>query len=150
MSPDKAWKGIGYAGGILTFEKWSGRRDLNSRPLAPQASALAGLRYAPTEIRYEAREDTIQSNCGFNHEDLNRVVKTLTDSVPLLRDHVRGVTVKRFGTLHQRFGQRRMRVHRKRNVFRRRSHLQRQRRFSDQLARARAANANPQHALTLG
>src|ERR1051325_2738420 len=30
--------------------KWSGRRDLNSRPLAPQASALAGLRYAPTEI----------------------------------------------------------------------------------------------------
>ena len=28
-------------------EKWSGRRDLNSRPLAPQASALAGLRYAP-------------------------------------------------------------------------------------------------------
>ena len=27
--------------------KWSGRRDLNSRPLAPQASALAGLRYAP-------------------------------------------------------------------------------------------------------
>ena len=30
--------------------KWSGRRDLNPRPLAPQASALAGLRYAPTEI----------------------------------------------------------------------------------------------------
>ena len=29
--------------------KWSGRRDLNSRPLAPQASALAGLRYAPTD-----------------------------------------------------------------------------------------------------
>ena len=27
--------------------KWSGRGDLNSRPLAPQASALAGLRYAP-------------------------------------------------------------------------------------------------------
>ena len=31
-------------------EDWSGRRDSNSRPLAPQASALAGLRYAPTEI----------------------------------------------------------------------------------------------------
>ena len=29
--------------------KWSGRRDLNSRPLAPQASALARLRYAPTD-----------------------------------------------------------------------------------------------------
>src|SRR5215472_17169795 len=27
--------------------KWSGRGDSNSRPLAPQASALAGLRYAP-------------------------------------------------------------------------------------------------------
>ena len=27
--------------------KWSGRGDLNSRPLAPQASALARLRYAP-------------------------------------------------------------------------------------------------------
>src|SRR5687767_10729480 len=26
---------------------WSGRRDLNSRPLAPQASALARLRYGP-------------------------------------------------------------------------------------------------------
>ncbi len=26
---------------------WSGRRDLNSRPLAPQASALPRLRYAP-------------------------------------------------------------------------------------------------------
>ena len=29
-------------------EKWSGRLDLNQRPLAPQASALTGLRYAPT------------------------------------------------------------------------------------------------------
>src|SRR5687768_11737622 len=28
-------------------EGWSGRRDLNSRPLAPQASALARLRYGP-------------------------------------------------------------------------------------------------------
>ena len=32
-------------------EKWSGRGDLNSRPLAPQASALAGLRYAPNHVR---------------------------------------------------------------------------------------------------
>lgn len=38
-----------FAEGVL--EKWSGRRDSNSRPLAPQASALARLRYAPTEIR---------------------------------------------------------------------------------------------------
>ena len=34
-----------------TAVKWSGRRDLNSRPLAPQASALAGLRYAPNHSR---------------------------------------------------------------------------------------------------
>ena len=26
---------------------WSGRRDLNSRPHAPEACALTGLRYAP-------------------------------------------------------------------------------------------------------
>ena len=26
---------------------WSGRKDLNLRPLAPHASALAGLRHAP-------------------------------------------------------------------------------------------------------
>ncbi len=29
------------------FKKWSGWGDLNSRPLAPQASALARLRYTP-------------------------------------------------------------------------------------------------------
>jgi hypothetical protein len=55
---------------LRQYEKWSGRGDLNSRPLAPQASALAGLRYAPTEIRCEAREDTIQINAGINPEDL--------------------------------------------------------------------------------
>jgi hypothetical protein len=27
---------------------WSGRRDLNPRPLVPQTSALTGLRHAPT------------------------------------------------------------------------------------------------------
>lgn len=47
----------------------SGRLDSNQRPLAPQASALAGLRYAPTEIRTEAREDTTDSICCINHED---------------------------------------------------------------------------------
>src|SRR5262245_5342554 len=30
---------------------WSGREDLNLRPLAPEASALARLSYAPTGIR---------------------------------------------------------------------------------------------------
>ena len=29
---------------------WSGRRDLNPGPLAPHASALAGLRHAPNEL----------------------------------------------------------------------------------------------------
>ena len=30
---------------------WSGRKDLNLRPLAPHASALAGLRHAPNRAR---------------------------------------------------------------------------------------------------
>jgi hypothetical protein len=33
---------------------WSGRRELNPGPLAPHASALAGLRYAPL---YKLRAD---------------------------------------------------------------------------------------------
>ena len=52
----------------MNWKDWSGRGDLNSRPLAPQASALAGLRYAPTEIRTEAREDSSESKAGYNHE----------------------------------------------------------------------------------
>ena len=35
--------------GTASFKK-SGRRDLNPGPLAPKASALAGLRYAPIYI----------------------------------------------------------------------------------------------------
>ena len=37
------------------IEKWSGRRDLNSRPLVPETSALARLRYAPTYLSHEGR-----------------------------------------------------------------------------------------------
>ena len=37
--------------GLVTFRDcWSGREDLNLRPLAPHASALAGLRHAPTTV----------------------------------------------------------------------------------------------------
>ncbi len=35
---------------------WSGREDLNLRPLAPHASALAGLRHAPNNVRYYSLE----------------------------------------------------------------------------------------------
>src|SRR5262245_3316501 len=35
--------------------KWSGRGDLNSRPLAPQASALAKLRHGPTDGDFAIR-----------------------------------------------------------------------------------------------
>ena len=35
-------------GNNRNVKKWSGRRDLNSRPLVPETSALAKLRYAPT------------------------------------------------------------------------------------------------------
>ena len=40
-----------YGLGIL---KWSGQRDLNSRPSAPKADALAKLRYAPTFLRRDS------------------------------------------------------------------------------------------------
>ena len=33
------------------FKIWSGRWDLNSRPSAPKADALTGLRYAPTCLK---------------------------------------------------------------------------------------------------
>ena len=36
-----------------TIVKWSGRRDLNSRPLVPETSALARLRYAPPCPRFK-------------------------------------------------------------------------------------------------
>ena len=49
----------------MAYKKWSGRGDLNSRPLAPQASALAGLRYAPNHWK---THHTTSPFC-FNHED---------------------------------------------------------------------------------
>ena len=82
----------------LVLENWSGRGDLNSRPLAPQASALAGLRYAPTEIedssprryyrparvfqsrrcfqgKFQASTSKLQRN--FNHQDSNNHPRTV-------------------------------------------------------------------------
>ena len=43
-----------------------------------------------------------------------------------------------------------MRMHGERNVFSRRAHLDGERRFGDQLARARTADADAQHAFALG
>ncbi len=34
-------------GRAKSLKSWSERRDLNSRPLVPQTSALTGLRHAP-------------------------------------------------------------------------------------------------------
>src|ERR1700675_4863604 len=36
----------------MRFEKWSGRRDSNSRPLAPHASALPGCATSRTQVKY--------------------------------------------------------------------------------------------------
>ena len=46
----------------------SGRRDLNPRPLAPQASGLAGLRHVPMNYAYfrqlsTAKESVFHSIC---------------------------------------------------------------------------------------
>jgi hypothetical protein len=43
---------------------WSGRHDSNVRPLAPHASALARLRYAPTEQISEKPNRCILENQG--------------------------------------------------------------------------------------
>jgi hypothetical protein len=46
----------------------SGRRDLNPRPLAPQASALAGLRHVPKngntydKVKFVAESQNLQSH----------------------------------------------------------------------------------------
>lgn len=49
----------------------------------------------------------------------------------LLCNRVRRVTVKCFGTFHQRLGQRRMRMHGERNVFGGEHHLDSERGFRD-------------------
>jgi hypothetical protein len=49
VSADGEWQRDVVARTILekAAEKWSERRDLNSRPPVPQTGALTGLRYAP-------------------------------------------------------------------------------------------------------
>ena len=42
----------GVLGPVSLGGIWSGRRDLNPGPLAPQASALARLRHGPTPFDY--------------------------------------------------------------------------------------------------
>ncbi len=56
---------------MLLFDlTWSGRRDLNPRPLVSQTSALTGLRHAPTEAartigtRLPPRNLIRKSMCG--------------------------------------------------------------------------------------
>ena len=43
-------------------EKWSGRRDSNSRPPGPKPGALARLRYAPTE-KFSLKRKFIKGSC---------------------------------------------------------------------------------------
>ncbi len=47
---------------------WSGRRDLNPGPLAPQASALARLRHGPKLSVYRTRLSTKQFNALVRNE----------------------------------------------------------------------------------
>ena len=102
---------IGFAGnltGVATLRhrprrgEWSERRDLNSRPLAPEASALPGCAtLRPTRIRhpgldavalepsanvpYSRRSATLQAAHGaVRHNDCRRRIKRLC-SVPFRR-----------------------------------------------------------------
>ena len=45
---------------------WSGRRDLNPRPLVPQTSALTGLRHAPTENGADYRDVSARVKQGYH------------------------------------------------------------------------------------
>ncbi len=48
----------------LLLDSWSERRDLNSRPLVPQTSALTGLRYAPNGSDYRGWMSAVQPMRG--------------------------------------------------------------------------------------
>ena len=50
-----ALAGVSLVQQITLMKNKSGREDLNLRPLAPHASALAGLRHAPICRRYYSR-----------------------------------------------------------------------------------------------
>ena len=79
------------------IQKWSGRGDLNSRPLAPQASALAGLRYAPNHWSGYS----IQPARRFNHEDFSISFPAHIDS------RADGRRQRNFRRQHRAGGQRR-------------------------------------------
>ena len=48
MNQYEDWKWLILSGLCMT-KKWSGWRDLNSRPFVPQTNALTRLRYIPIE-----------------------------------------------------------------------------------------------------
>jgi hypothetical protein len=54
------------------FAFWSGRKDLNLRLLAPHASALAGLRHAPSDERYYSCLCQILQYLGLNSQQRNK------------------------------------------------------------------------------
>ena len=59
---------------------WSGRRDLNPGPLAPHASALAGLRHAPIEAPIDgATRILIQQVYIVNQMVMNFMITTNPD-----------------------------------------------------------------------
>ncbi len=53
----------GWSGQILSCDekKWSGWWDSNSRPSAPKADALTGLRYTPNNINYDSKMNLLQT-----------------------------------------------------------------------------------------
>lgn len=53
-----AWKAGALPLSYTRSKKWSGREDLNLRPPAPKAGALAKLRHAPTGLSENLSELT--------------------------------------------------------------------------------------------
>jgi hypothetical protein len=63
-------------------EKWSGWGDLNSRPLAPQASALAGLRYTPNHKNAHDNHSARSFNNRFKNDSFHGTLHKISAGVP--------------------------------------------------------------------
>ncbi len=63
FASDKNTDGAESATSDLRHQVWSGRRDLNPRPLGPEPSALARLRYAPSG------PELLPRGCGVKEEE---------------------------------------------------------------------------------
>ena len=63
--------------GSSASARQSGRWDLNPGPLAPKASALAGLRHAPKLHEYNAKDEYPSSNSHYGQHSAPRLASRM-------------------------------------------------------------------------